>query len=185
MKDSKIDILQYVGQTFDRLLVVKFLHFKEYTKSRQPIYECKCDCGKTVEAGLWNLKKASISSCGCYFSELNSLKDGVASFNALFGIYKASAKKRGYSFSLNKDTFKKIVDSDCRYCGGKPSNIQTTNNNTGSYIYNGIDRQDNSIGYEEGNCVPCCIICNRAKSILSLDEFEDWINRLVKNNNPI
>lgn len=181
MKVSKIDVQQYVGQTFDKLVVVKFLYFKEYKKSRQPIYECLCNCGKIVEAGLWNLKRNNVSSCGCYFSEFNSFKDGVAAFNALFGIYKASAKKRGYSFSLTKEVFKKIVDADCSYCGGKPSNTQTTSNNTGCYIYNGIDRQDNSIGYDEKNCVSCCIICNRAKSTLLLEDFKDWINRLVKN----
>jgi len=32
------------------------------------------------------------------------------------------------------------------------------------------------------NCVPCCIICNRAKNSLSLDDFMLWITGVVEKN---
>jgi len=46
--------------------------------------------------------------------------------------------------------------------------------------YNGIDRRDSSIGYELSNCYPCCKFCNYAKMSFPLQEFEQWMNRLVK-----
>lgn len=48
-------------------------------------------------------------------------------------------------------------------------------------IYNGIDRQDNSIGYKTENCVPCCKFCNLAKSKFTIKEFQEWINYLKQN----
>lgn len=164
------------------LTIINFLYFKEYKNSRQPVYKCLCECGNYVESGLWNLKRPNISSCGCFLSKSRRFEKGLASFNALFSAYKDSARKRGYTFSISKSYFKSVIDSNCEYCGTKPSNVHTTKNKTGSYVYNGIDRVDNSIGYEEGNCVACCIICNRAKSTLSLEDFKNWINKIIKNN---
>ena len=62
------------------------------------------------------------------------------------------------------------------------SNISKSEHYNGDFIYSGIDRKDNEIGYTLKNCVPCCIICNRAKNSLSFDEFLAWIGRLVENN---
>jgi hypothetical protein len=54
---------------------------------------------------------------------------------------KASAKKRGYEVSITKDDAFRIFDTECSYCGEKPETR-----------LNGIDRVDNKIGYERGNC---------------------------------
>jgi hypothetical protein len=43
---------------------------------------------------------------------------------------------------------------------------------------NGIDRVDNTLGYELGNVIPCCSVCNRAKSNLPLDYFLRWYNTI-------
>jgi hypothetical protein len=45
---------------------------------------------------------------------------------------------------------------------------------------NGIDRIDSKLGYVEGNVVSCCKICNSAKGDLTLAEFENWINKMIK-----
>jgi hypothetical protein len=47
------------------------------------------------------------------------------------------------------------------------------------FRYNGIDRIHNDIGYVEYNCVPCCIICNRAKNSMPYEDFVDWIDNLI------
>lgn len=36
---------------------------------------------------------------------------------------------------------------------------------------NGIDRVDNTRGYEKGNVVPCCGTCNLLKGARTVDEF--------------
>lgn len=36
-----------------------------------------------------------------------------------------------------------------------------------------IDIIDNNKGYIVDNIIPCCIVCNRAKGNMSLEEFEE------------
>ena len=44
-------------------------------------------------------------------------------------------------------------------------------NRNGSYVYSGLDRVDNSIGYILENVVPCCVTCNSMKMAMSYNEF--------------
>jgi hypothetical protein len=82
-----------------------------------------------------------------------------------------SAKRRGYSWELTDDEAIKLLTGDCYYCGAAPSNETQHKNQYGTFRRNGIDRIDNSIGYTQANCVPCCSACNYAKRELSHDEF--------------
>ena len=68
------------------------------------------------------------------------------------------AKLRGHSFNITLDQFKQYWDSPCYCCGAE-------------YQGGGLDRIDNSIGYEVGNIAPCCIRCNKMKQNLSLQDF--------------
>jgi 5-methylcytosine-specific restriction endonuclease McrA len=49
------------------------------------------------------------------------------------------------------------------------------------FIQSGIDRIDNTLGYNIENCVSCCKDCNRAKSDKTLNEFKEWITNLYNN----
>jgi hypothetical protein len=51
------------GQRFDRLTVVKYSHRDEV--KRVAVWECMCDCGKTVIAKGVHLRNGSVRSCGC------------------------------------------------------------------------------------------------------------------------
>jgi len=55
-----------------------------------------------------------------------------------------------------------------------------SDSNNGDYIYNGLDRADNSKGYELDNVVPCCGRCNRAKNAYNRDDFLLWIEKVYK-----
>ena len=59
-----------------------------------------------------------------------------------------------------------------------PKQITKGRGNNGDYIYNGIDRLDNSVGYTKENCVPCYKMCNYAKNKFTMEEFLIWINRV-------
>ena len=48
------------------------------------------------------------------------------------------------------------------------------------FLYNGIDRKDNNIGYIIENCVSCCGICNRMKMDMSYDDFLNHIRLIYK-----
>lgn len=84
-------------------------------------------------------------------------------------------------FDISSAFFHYITSQDCVYCGAPPNQIvRRDNHHNGNYIYNGIDRFDNSLGYIESNCVPCCKICNVMKFTLNIDEFYKHIQQILK-----
>jgi len=95
--------------------------------------------------------------------------DGEESFNALYSRYKKQSKD--LPFALTKDEFKKLTQQNCYYCGVEPQQEQ----NNGTYLYNGLDRLDNNLGYIANNVVACCKTCNRAKHALDAIQFKSWL----------
>lgn len=104
---------------------------------------------------------------------------GVSSFNRLVRQYKANAAKRKLEFSIDVSLIKELTKTNCFYCGIEP--LQKIGQSNGYYLYNGIDRKNKDIGYTKDNCVPCCKICNRAKSNMTEKEWMEWISRLFNN----
>lgn len=152
-----------VGKRFGKLLVLELVP----SKGRR-FYRCLCDCGKQSTVRAAHLKGSKISSCGCMQGN-KGLEYGDASFNSLYSTYIRGAKIRGLSFELSKEIFKILTQSDCYYCGVKPYLVVKRSRNNGNYTYMGVDRVDNSSGYIDGNVVPCCIKCQRAKNSVSID----------------
>ena len=195
--------INLVGKKFNRLLVIEDTGMMRYTHA---IYKCLCDCGNTKNVASEHLKSGNVKSCGCLAIE-NGRKQfinnkyakgntwgrkspGENGANTLFRVYKSAAKKRGHSFQLKKQEFLTLTQQNCFYCNKLPSSSITANKNTGGtlegikhseFIYNGIDRIDNKVGYIIDNCVPCCKNCNRAKASLSYDEFLYMVKLIYKN----
>lgn len=93
--------------------------------------------------------------------------------NLLYSQYKTKAKVRGIEWELSREQFEEYVIQSCHYCNsdGSPRSDFTGSD---SYVLCGIDRLDPKQGYYEGNCVPCCMVCNRAKRDMTYDEFKNW-----------
>lgn len=72
-----------------------------------------------------------------------------------------------------------LTKMQCEYCGAEPSQIITGSRHRGNYIYNGIDRIDNKLGYIKGNVVPCCWQCNKSKADMSRDMFITWAKNVA------
>jgi|SRR3990167_7313456 len=110
------------------------------------------------------------------------LKKGEATFNRLYYKYKFRSMIKQRDFLLSKEDFKKLTSSVCFYCNKKPSKSFSKDYDryNGSYKYNGIDRIDNNKGYEIGNCVTCCSICNKMKSVHSFKHFKKQIFNIYK-----
>jgi hypothetical protein len=108
---------------------------------------------------------------------------GESNFNLVFYHYKRNAKKRKQEFYLHQEIFRTLLLGDCNYCGQSPSTVQKAPGTRGSFIYNGIDRIDSSLGYIENNCVSCCRTCNFAKGAMELEKFFDWVKRVYEHNN--
>ena len=72
--------------------------------------------------------------------------------------YASGAKVRGIAFTLSFNQFTSFWQKPCHYCGNPIPTI-------------GLDRVDNRKGYALHNVVPCCIICNKGKQTLSVQEY--------------
>ena len=94
-----------------------------------------------------------------------------------YTVYKMGAKRRGLSFNLSFDFFSKLLFSNCIYCNYEGKNTYENIVYDG-VNYNGIDRINPELGYEEWNVVPCCTMCNLAKNNLSIDEWIEYLNRV-------
>lgn len=95
----------------------------------------------------------------------------------LLNRYRANARYRGYVWNLTEEEFFSAVSLPCSYCGIMPS--AKVSYRDCDVFYNGIDRIDNSKGYEPDNILPCCKICNQAKHTLPFSDFEAWLDRIV------
>lgn len=171
----KHDGINHIGERFGKLLVVKLIRKTENSSS---IYLCKCDCGNDTEVHYNSLISGRTTSCCCVGYNTGKKEKGQWSFTSLFNSYKSCAKKRGLIFSLNREEFKNMTKQNCFYCGKEPSNIFNTKGSNGCYIYNGIDRVDNTKGYILDNCVTCCELCNRMKLTLPLNSFLEHILKI-------
>lgn len=179
--------MDLTGKQFGRLTVISAIYIDSIKK-----WKCLCECGneKITTANLLNFNK--VRSCGCLYLDSrkdvaerakirNSKPPEVASFNRLYADYKNRAKLKNIDFSLSEEEFKKITKNNCEYCGIEP--LQKGNKvagKNGEYLHNGIDRINNSIGYTLTNCVACCGMCNDAKNSYTLEQFKEWMQRLIK-----
>lgn len=147
---------------------------------------CRCTCGNEVFVLNKSLTRSVSKSCGHnrgHFGKGVSrprFKDGTGPLRQIYRRYIRQAKERNIEFSLTLQFFIKTVLNHCHYCDDIPRNTAKHSRGIIQIKYNGLDRQDNSLGYTETNCVPCCKNCNRAKSSMTYFDFMEWVKRLVK-----
>ena len=171
-----------IGTKHNRLTVMSIHH---HDKRNRWHYVCKCDCGKEKVVQWSLLTSGNTKSCGCLGHELRKNKRISKTHSEVTAVilgYKRHALDRGFSWSLDRRFVEELIKKNCHYCGSKPSNIKTTKNTIDTGLaYSGIDRIDSSKGYEPNNVVPCCKICNFAKSNLSLQDFHSWALKIGEN----
>lgn len=174
------------GHRYGKLTVVKYL----YKKDGLTYWLCKCDCGNTKKVSGHALYKTKFpgqgtKSCGCLHAETHRkrrLKDSTAGFKRLLTGYRAQAKQRKLVFTLEENTFRKLVKSQCYYCSTLPrmAIYPSKQKSRKPFIYNGIDRVDNNTGYVKENCVACCKVCNTAKNDMPIERFLEWIQNVYQ-----
>ncbi len=189
-----------VGQKFNKLTIINILLDKKNREAHK--VECICDCGSICIRNLRCVKRGISRSCGCLMREWHKsdkfkemqkksskmganatrLEYGQSSFNRLIRSYKWHAKNRKLSFELTNGQFKVLVDGPCYYCRVEASQVSFNKNDNGEYIYNGIDRVNNSKGYSVDNCVSCCGSCNEMKMGRDKEEFLNKIKDIYENH---
>jgi len=173
------------GTRYGRLVVVgrgDNLKRKNGKAATQATWVCRCDCGNEVAVTGHSLRSGNTESCGCLrrdrAKEKNSLPKGASAKNRAIAVMISNAVKRDIAWELSNEQVSELIQQDCHYCGVSP--MHTSKGRNGNYVYNGLDRVDNSKGYAIDNVVPCCIICNNAKRTLSLSDFLNWVKRVYE-----
>lgn len=189
-------IRDFTGTRQGRLVMVSATDERE---NGNVIWLCKCDCGETVKLSTASWRSGT-RSCGCLGHGVNhrgytrggvgTKRKSVKSFQRqeqanqrdLYSKYRSSAIRRGYRWALPFERFAEITQQDCHYCGATPTQehigaLGATDGNP--YRYNGIDRTNNSKGYEVGNVVACCGRCNTAKMDTDIEDFTAWVLRVA------
>ena len=193
---QKFDKLSVVGKVFNSWEIVSFAYIKNYT----PHYNCKClECNEIHVVNYQNLKQQKTRMCqtcmikkihkGKKYSETtkqkmrgpcnkecnqellaidSSRKEGQRGLriNSTINSMKQKAVHRGKSWNITNLEAAKLIIQPCHYCGEKP------------FDYNGLDRVDNSKGYEIDNVVPCCRYCNSFKLDRTVEEFKAHIIKI-------
>ena len=188
-KTKNKQFIDMTGQKHGRLTVLEFAGLSD-DKSLNGIWKCQCDCG-VIDVFIGTLLRSGVTkSCGCYRKEQapRQKPKGHAAITAKMRGYIQSSKKRGLNFDMSREYFEEIVTKDCHYCGSDPKLLQRTGRPrfiANSIEMNGIDRVDNSRGYDLDNCVPCCETCNRAKLEMTRDDFLEWARKLVAHQDSL
>ena len=162
-----------VGTKINHLTILEITGKRNTGKRTKILCKVRCDCGSEFETLIESVVSEQTQSCGC-----KRKKHANSALSKVYTNYKNSAKNRHYDFSLTLDDLEFITSQKCFYCGSDPSNIKEIYGDT--YKYNGIDRVDNTRGYELGNVITCCEICNRAKRDMKYEDFVAWLWRAAK-----
>ncbi len=124
--------------------------------------ECKKEKDRSKFYKDSNRKSGIITVCKeCHLKYSKEYKKCIV---GRYKDYRLNAKKKDLVFLVSIEEFDILTSKKCYYCGGS----------SGSYkdrTYTGLDRVDNSQGYEVSNLVPCCKKCNYMKKDLSIEVF--------------
>jgi hypothetical protein len=149
---------------------------------RKRKWDCECECGKRKHVLEHNLRYGLTLGCGCQRG-LKRKNEQACGLRTIRTIYSVRAVKKDISFNIPKLKFEELVMKDCFYCGATPHEAMygriRVDKTRAKVTYNGLDRVDNSRGYEVDNVVPCCRICNIMKAELSVQEFYVHIQKIL------
>lgn len=166
-------------------------------KRNRHLWKTTCECGADKIVIGEYLRNGNTKSCGCIrkeraktFNKGNTWSrkpPGYAGLTILFSRYRNHARDRGLVFELSREDVETISKLSCFYCGSPPSYVSVSVDKTmtveglknSSYVYNGIDRVDNSCGYTRDNCVPCCGTCNQIKMDMKTEDLFAHIERML------
>lgn len=154
------------GKKFGHLTVLK----RYASTDRRTFWECECACGNFTVVNAQKLVSGHTKTCGCR----HGLPPEQRGIQRVRWIYERNARESLRSFSLSDAELQELVSQPCSFCGTPPSN--STND---GFLYSGIDRIDNTVGYTFDNCISCCWVCNQMKGTLSVDDFLTAINKIA------
>lgn len=188
-------MIDLTGKKFGKLTVISLSTTRG--NRRQLKWNCLCDCGKTHLVTGESLRHNKSRSCGCLLRDSRYVKNkNTDRVRMLFKLLYFSLKKRHAKKSKSKniipfDNFITLSLSNCFYCNSpaesKLEDVRYSTKFGKSIItdtvikYNGLDRVDNTKGYEADNVVACCKYCNMAKNEFTQEHFRERICKIYNN----
>lgn len=179
-------LIDLTGQTFADFTVIERA---ENNRNGQAMWLCKCACGNDETVSSACLRVGDTTRCvKCrkgkgarpFRTQENPNESAI---NKVLGGYIYTARKKGNKWSLSRELAIALFLGNCFYCNRPPSNLFETPSvhahNVGRFVYNGIDRKDNSEGYTAENVVSCCTACNFIKGDRSVAEMHAWQDRVA------
>lgn len=153
---GNICILTYLGMT--NINTNTICHTCGHQYPEVSIYGRNLHCTKCIYQKE-RLDQSKLDKRNAY----NKARRQQGSLTDRFTRTKYAAVKRGLSWSLSKEDFINLISKPCHYCQDSLVNYQQ----------GGLDRIDNSLGYEFDNVLPCCTICNKMRNeYLTVREME-------------
>jgi len=111
--------------------------------------------------------------------------DNKSCLTNLRWVYKRGAKSRDLVWELTNEQFAKLTKQNCWYCNQEPAQMNRVYGKNkpknAYYLYNGVDRMDNAVGYTMDNCISCCGRCNHMKHVLHVEDFINHIRKIIRN----
>lgn len=181
--------LNLLGEKFSRLEVIS----KDGSS-----WLCKCDCGTTKIVTTIKLRSGQVKSCGCLNTEKRKSRlQKMTQVRKKYSATEASAMKiykdRYSDGDISFEMFLKLSSLNCYYCNSEPNgkyneslyDARRSENAkvNGFFIYNGLDRIDQSKPHTIDNVVTCCKICNMSKRNMSHNQFLFFIEKIYLNLN--
>jgi hypothetical protein len=141
------------------------------------VWACQCECGTNMEvsSNALLLRRHGIKSCGCAGRKYPREQSTLRYYHSL---HSCNQNIRGFG-ALSYENWCKFVGKPCYYCGDPA--IEKTCKSGDPIFTHGIDRRDNSIGYEVDNCVSCCSTDNFAKRIQTEEEYRNQCIKVTAN----
>ena len=126
----------------------------------------RCDCGYEGWKFISNLSSHKSKQCKSCLVQTPAHKTYL--------LVLRTASRRSLKWELSEAEWESLAIQNCYYCDVPPGNMISAY----GFEYNGLDRVDSSKGYLLTNVVPCCRICNIAKTDMAQEDFYNWIRRV-------
>jgi hypothetical protein len=141
---------------------------KECIKERSAFYRANLT-PEQIQARKETVARYSRSARGME-NQKKSARKNYTSVSGRFNQCRSAQKRNGRSWTLTKEQFASLISNHCTYCGGPLPKTSA-----------GLDRLDNTRGYDLDNVTPCCALCNYARrDQFTVDEMKQFIGPAIR-----
>ena len=113
-------------------------------------------------------------------------KDHTRLIKRAYSLFKSGAKRRKLTCNLTIEQYEDVILGKCTYCGSDHSSVLKYRGLT--LQKNGVDRINNSVGYEMYNVLSACTFCNTLRASMGWESWASLVNDITvhrSNRSPL